>query len=149
MSQLAFDSYEYVRILTDAGFTERQVEALSKAQRIAVKEALASQEIATKADLASQTAEFNIKLAEQTAELNKRIAQEAVALNKKMDEQMIAINKTIIDQAILSAEKISEMKVSIIQWMATLFIIGLGAFMVALIFGLFMYLPQISGVVKP
>jgi hypothetical protein len=63
MSAVTFDTYEFVKKLKDAGFTERQAEAVTEAQRDSLSQALENQ-LATKADIAK----LEIKLIEHEGE---------------------------------------------------------------------------------
>ena len=63
MSAVTFDTYEFVKKLKDAGFTERQAEAVTEAQRDSLSQALENQ-LATKTDIAK----LEIKLIEHEGE---------------------------------------------------------------------------------
>ncbi len=63
MSTVTFDTLQFVQTLTESGFEQKQAEALVKAQRDSLSQALENQ-LATKADIAK----LELKLTEHEGE---------------------------------------------------------------------------------
>ena len=88
---IAFDTHQFVKNLTESGFTEQQAEALAKEQV-----QLLNTNLATKVDLQAVKADLEAKIETVTAELEAKIEAAKFDLLKWMVMAMIAQGGLIV-----------------------------------------------------
>jgi cell division septum initiation protein DivIVA len=88
---LAFDTYEFVQTLKQAGMPEQQAEAISTA----VRKSQANLEVATKQDLldvnrnlSQETADFKNEFQQEMARLRSEFQQEMARLRSEFQQEM-------------------------------------------------------------